>query len=143
MGSITFIPDFTNNQKILEKITNILFSKNRLVTFLFFKIQKIRDSSSVGLVILRKKKIGCNWKIESRRAILVDPYFASKSPGHDVILTSFAAKLCQIRNFYLQIGCKIVGRKGAASFALIALLVLQISRKKGRGAQKLPQWGAG
>ena len=36
---------------------------------------------------------GIGLKIESRRAILVDPYFALKSPGHDVILTSLAANL--------------------------------------------------
>ena len=38
-------------------------------------------------------KHGCYLKIKSRRAILVDPYFASKSPGHDVTLTSFAANI--------------------------------------------------
>ena len=41
----------------------------------------------------RAKTNGCNLAIESRRATLVDPYFASKLPGHDVTLTSFAANL--------------------------------------------------
>ena len=58
------------------------------------KILKIRDNKSIGLSFLRHfmQKIGCNLKIQSRRAIILDPYFASKSAGYDVTL-SFAANL--------------------------------------------------
>ena len=149
MCYIIYIPFCITNQK-LEK--NILFKKlsNRQIVSLFFKIWKIRDSSSVAnhFYVISCKDIGYNLKIEPRRAILVDPYFASKSPGHDATLTSFASNLWEVRNLYLRIGYKINSQKGTATFALIAPLVWQISRKTGEGGLKkprndsLPQWSA-
>ena len=70
-------------------------------------------------------------------------YFASKSPGHNVTLTSFTADLWHARNFICTyVGCKIDGLKRSASFALINLLVWQISRKRG-GGYKWPPVGGG
>ena len=96
---------------VLKK--HFFFSKICLTCSLFFKVMIIRDSSLIGLSILPHvlQQIGDNLKIESRRAILVDPNCAYKSAGHVVALTTFEVNLWQVRNFHLHIGCKIDGRK--------------------------------
>ena len=74
----------------------------------FFSVQQIRGSSSVGLSILLNFMQRNGWNLTgSRRAIVVDPYFASISFGHDVTLTSFSANPLYVRAFCLHIGCKI------------------------------------
>ena len=96
------------------------------------------------IYVIPCKEIGLKNVNESGRAILVDHYFASKSHGHDVTLMSFAANLWYVRNLYLHIGCNIDVPKGTASFALIAPLVWQISRKS-EGATPPPSgpWAEG
>ena len=87
---------------LTSQIQYILFSKNGRIVSFFSK----RWKSEVAVqyvyqfyIISCKKKNGYNLRIESRRAIPVGPYFASKSPGHDVTLTSFAPNIWKVRFF--------------------------------------------
>ena len=83
MSFITYIPVLREIYVLGEKIFFFEYLTNSL--FVFQHLEN-RDSSSVGLLVLRHfmTKNGCSLKMMSRRANLVDPYFASKSPGHDV-----------------------------------------------------------
>ena len=133
-GFYNIFSGFTIHQQFWKK--KIHFFEN--LANIFHVFQNLENprwqfGRPIKFYVILCKEIGCNLKVESRRTILVDPYFASKSPGHAVTLTSFAASLWWVRNSYLHIGCKIVGRKATASFALLASLVWQISRQTGGG----------
>ena len=71
-------------------------------------------------------------------AILVNPYFRSKSAEHDVTLTSFVAELWNpgLQNFNTM--CKNVRREGTASLVVIPGLVSNISQENERGARNSP-----
>ena len=132
--------DFITNIPVFSQLQNFWkFHFFFLICKLFFFQKNSRPETTARRAYqfydIPCNEFGLTLTTVSKRAILVDPCFASYRPNMTSLWRHFG--LWKLRNFNFQIGCQVDVPKCTTSFVSIVPLVWQLLRKTGGALDSL------